>query len=179
MSFDRAIEFIIKHETVYKRGHYGDFKYAVSQNVPGDDGGLTKFGVDQRSHPKEDIENLTYERAVEIYKQEYWDKCGAEKLPWPLDLVQVDGAVNTGIGQQNKFLQRAVGAKDDGKFGPQTLGKTMETVSNVGVVNVCKSVIYIREQFYKDLASRRPDKHKFLKGWLNRLSNLREVVTAI
>jgi len=175
--FEKGIKFLIDHEVVYAKGHYGDLNYAVSENVKGDRGGLTKFGIDFRSHPDEDIESLTYERAVQIYKDEYWDKSHAEKLPWPLCLVQVDGAVNTGVGQQTKFLQRVVGADDDGAFGPKTLAATLDAVNDASARYVALEVLNLREQFYRDLADSDPEQKRFLNGWLNRLSDLRKVVS--
>lgn len=174
--FDIAIEFIIKHEAVYKKGHYGDLNFVVSENVKGDDGGLTKFGIDFRSHPDEDIEKLSYERAVEIYKEEYWDKARCSELPFPLSLVQVDGAVNTGIGQQNKFLQRVAGVKDDGAYGPKTREAILGLCLEEGEKEVSFRVIAEREKFYKNLAASKPEKAKFLDGWLNRLEALKKVV---
>jgi len=175
--FEKAIKFLIEHETVYVKGYYGDLSHAVTENVKGDDGGLTKFGIDFRSHPDEDIANLTYARAVEIYKDEYWDKSHAEKLPWPLNLVQVDGAVNTGVGQQTKFLQRVVGVDDDGAFGPRTLAATLDAVNESSARLIALEVINMRQKFYKDLAFEKPEKEKFLDGWLNRLSDLRNIVS--
>ena len=174
--FDTAIKFLIEHETVYKKGHYGDLNYAISENEEGDSGGLTKFGIDQRSHPDVDIENLDYEQAVEIYKTEYWDKCNAESLPFPLSLVQVDGAVNTGVHQQNKFLQRVCNTTDDGIFGPNTLKAVLNVCSAVGPQEVALRVIDLRDKFYRKLAADHPEKGRFLNGWLNRLEDLKKKV---
>jgi lysozyme family protein len=171
--FDKSIKFIIASETVYKKGHYGDLNYAVSTNIPGDDGGLTKFGIDFRSHPEVDIEKLNYEQAVEIYRKDYWDEAKCESLPYPLSLVHLDGAVNTGLTQQTKFLQRVCGADDDGKFGPKTLSLALKACEDRGVKEVCYDIVKHREKFYRDLAAKKPDKQKFLNGWLNRLTKLK------
>lgn len=177
--FERAIKFIIEHETVYAKHHYGDLNYAVSENDPDDDGGLTKFGIDQRSHPDEDIENLTYERAVEIYREEYWNKSHANELPFPLSLVQVDGAVNTGVGQQNKFLQRVCGIHDDGIYGPYTRKESIDMCKFDGAKTVALKVIEERRKFYVHLAEAKPKNKKYLEGWLNRIDDLKkEVETA-
>lgn len=177
--FDTAIKFIIEHEAVYAKHHYGDLNFVVSENVKGDDGGLTKFGVDFRSHPNEDIENLTYERAVEIYRTDYWTKAHCHELPFPLSLVQVDGAVNTGVGQQNKFLQRVAGVDDDGVYGPKTRDAILGLCVVEGEKEVALKVIKEREEFYRYLAASKPEKEKFLEGWLNRLDDLKkEVETA-
>lgn len=174
--FDKAIKFIIASETVYKKGHYGDLEYAISENEPGDDGGLTKYGIDFRSHPEVDIEKLSYDQAVEIYRKDYWGKSKSEELPYPLSLVHVDGAVNAGIGQQTKFLQRVCGVDDDGILGPKTLKSALQTCEEEGVKNVCLGIIALRTKFYKDLAEKKPEKARFLNGWLNRLEKLKKEV---
>ena len=48
---------------------------------PSDPGGETKYGIAKRSHPKEDIKNLTKERAAEIYEKDYWIPSRASSLP--------------------------------------------------------------------------------------------------
>ena len=47
-------------------GHEG----GLSDN-PKDPGGLTKWGISQRSYPHLDIRNLKVEEAVEIYKRDF------------------------------------------------------------------------------------------------------------
>ena len=179
MSFDRAIKFIIESETVYTKGKYGDLNFAISENDPDDNGGLTKFGVDQRSHPNEDIENLTYERAVEIYKEEYWDKAHCDDMEWPLNIVQIDGAVNCGIGQQNKFLQRVCATKDDGGYGPNTKKAMLNAVADRGAQQVALQIIDQRKKFYKKLVEKDPVNQKFINGWLNRLDKLSSIVVSV
>ena len=174
--FDKSLKFIISSETVYKKGHYGDLSYAISENVDGDDGGLTKFGIDFRSHPDVDIETLKYEQAVEIYRKDYWDKAKCENFAYPLSLVHLDGAVNTGLGQQTKFLQRVCGVDDDGAFGPKTLKAALDLCEKEGVEEVCLKILNLRKNFYEDLAEKKPEKAKFLNGWLNRIDNLKEYI---
>jgi lysozyme family protein len=48
---------------VFKDGHDGDFAFAIAERDPDDPGGLTKFGIDQRSHPTVDINALRLEQA--------------------------------------------------------------------------------------------------------------------
>ena len=135
------IPFVFKWENVYNsKGE------VVSEKVPGDDGLETKYGIDKRSHPKEDIRNLTEKRATEIYKAEYWDKYDCEKLPYPLGECYFDACVNCGSGQANKFLALADGNAE--KFNRERVG------------------------FYERLAKQKPRMKKFLKGWKNRVAAL-------
>lgn len=172
--FERSLAFVLDHETVYAKGHYGDMDFAVSENEENDPGGLTKFGIDQRSHPDVDIESLTVDAASLIYKREYWDAAHCYELPWPISQVQFDGAVNCGIGQQTKFLQRAVGVYDDGAWGPNTKRASMENIHEIGVKAVAQRICDEREEFYRNLASQKPKFRRFLEGWLNRVNDLRK-----
>jgi lysozyme family protein len=95
-------------------------------------------------------------------------------LPWPLSQVQFDGAVNTGIGQQMKFLQRAAGVNPDGAWGPNTSRATGNMISEIGLKALCIDVCDKKEEFYKNLVSKKPNLNRFLRGWLNRLNDLRK-----
>jgi lysozyme family protein len=108
MNFDQAFDALISHEGGY-----------VSD--PRDPGGETKFGISKRAYPNVDIKALTLEQAKAIYKSDYWDRSQCDSLP-PVVAFQVfDTAVNSGIGQSIRFLQRAVGVADDGQVGPLTI----------------------------------------------------------
>src|SRR5262245_7285211 len=72
---------------------------------PKDPGGLTKYGISQRSYPHVDIRALTPEAASAIYARDFWPACGADRLPWPLCLFVLDHAVNAGSVAAIKCLQ--------------------------------------------------------------------------
>lgn len=108
MNFDDAFTKLLGHEGGYV-------------NDPRDPGGETKFGISKRAYPGVDIKALTLEQAKAIYKRDYWDRAQCDALP-PVVAFQVfDTAVNSGIGQSIRFLQRAVGVADDGQAGPLTV----------------------------------------------------------
>lgn len=109
MNFDTAFEKLIGHEGGYS-------------NDPHDPGGETKFGISKRAYPALDIRNLTLADAKAIYKRDYWDRAQCDRLPPELAFDVFDAAVNSGIGQAIRWLQRSVGVADDGYVGPLTLG---------------------------------------------------------
>lgn len=90
-------------------------------NDPADPGGETKYGISKRAYPDEDIANLTPERAAEIYRPDYWDAAHCNDLPWPVNLVVFDGAVNQGVFAAKRCLQLALKVTADGVVGPVTL----------------------------------------------------------
>lgn len=110
MTLDDAFELLI---APVREGGYQDGR--------GDPGGETKYGISKRSYPNEDIQNLTTERAKELYRRDYWGPACCDLVPDMVRFSLFDAAVNTGPTQAKKLLQRAIGAQEDGQVGPQTL----------------------------------------------------------
>ncbi len=92
-------------------------------NDPDDPGGLTNYGISQRSYPKEDIRGMTKARATAIYRRDYWNAVRGDDLPAGLDLVAFDAAVNSGVSRGAGWLQAALGVEVDGRIGPVTLAR--------------------------------------------------------
>lgn len=104
-------------------------------NNPKDPGGDTNFGItwptlknaiEKGLVPETTtIANLTPELAKAIYKPMYWDAVKGDQLPWPLCCYVFDSAVNQGITNAIKMLQRAMDVAQDGLLGPVTLSKAV------------------------------------------------------
>lgn len=69
----------------------------------------TNFGISACSYPNLDIRNITREQAHQIYFQDYWQRSGADKLPWPLCLLVFDTAVNHGVLAAVAWLKESEG----------------------------------------------------------------------
>lgn len=136
-------------------------------NDPDDPGGETKYGIDKRSHPHEDIKNLTIERAQEIYFKEYWERNRCEELPPKVGEVVMNIAVNAGSGRASKWLQQFAGTTPDGVIGPKTIAAATEKGTCLA-----GSLLDRMEAHYRSIARGRLA--KFLKGWLNRNNDLRD-----
>lgn len=106
--FEHCFDRLISHEGGYV-------------NDPRDPGGETKFGISKRAYPTLDIRALTLADAKSIYKRDYWDRAQCDSLPPSVAYLVFDCAVNSGIGQAVRFLQRSVGVADDGHMGPLSL----------------------------------------------------------
>jgi hypothetical protein len=119
-------------------------------NDPDDPGGETKYGISKRAYPDIDIKNLTKAQAKSIYHQDYWIPAGCDKLPWPLCLVVFDTAVNMGLKRVEQFK-----AKSDDWI----------------------DFVFLRLEFYADLAGRKPKHKKHIRGWLNRVTDLYRTAT--
>lgn len=133
-----------------------------------DPGGLTNFGIAQRSHPDVDIRNLTEELAKEIYRKSYWNKIHGDDLPPPVALAVMDYAVNSGTSRSAKTLQKVVGAGVDGAIGPNTLKKVAEAVEKDGENAVAQAVVMERVGFLCRLVKNKPAMIVFLHGWMKR-----------
>jgi lysozyme family protein len=131
---------------------------------PNDSGGLTKYGISQKSYPDLDIRNLTEENAISIYKKEYFDPCKIDQISNESLALQVfDFAVNAGNHRAIVILQSTVGVIADGVIGMQTLNK----VNSGDYLNLYKQA---RINFYKSIGVGK--NAKFLNGWINRVNNL-------
>lgn len=148
--FDQCFDKLISHEGGYV-------------NDPRDHGGETKFGISKRAYPQVDIKNLTLGAAKEIYKRDYWDRAQCDKLPPSVAYVLFDAAVNSGIGQAIRFLQRAVNVADDGVIGPMTIA----AVTRLDAESVCARYIGQRLEFMTKLTTW----DVYGKGWSRRLAD--------
>lgn len=148
-----------------------------------DAGGETNLGVTKaawsqylgRAIEDGEMKALTVEVVKPFYKKCYWDKVQGDKLPTGIDYLAFDFAVNAGVGQSAKFLQRCVGATEDGAIGPITLAKIAEADADDLVEKFTK----VKTDFYNDIVARKPSQAKFLKGWLNRVASTHSTATTM
>ena len=156
MTFDQVFDKLI--------GHEGGYIFN-----PHDPGGETKFGISKRSYPHLDIHSLTLADAKTIYKRDFWDRAQCDKLHPDLAFDLFDGAVNSGIGQAIRWLQRAVGVADDGVVGPLTLASINRENDT--------SAIRARYNGHRlDFMTRLSTWDVFGKGWARRIAfNLQSV----
>ena len=166
--FLKWIDFIFQWECVYdKKGN------VIFEDDKDDPGGVTKYGIDQRSHPKLDIKNLTKDQALEIYYETYWLGVKADRLPKGVGEVVANIGVNTGKGNASKWLQTALSVNADGVIGEITI----KAANTSPIKETCEKLLTRLEGFYKSIATGK--KAKFLKGWLNRTSSLRKFITTL
>lgn len=135
-------------------------------NHPNDPGGETKFGIAKRSYPSVDIKALTREDAVAIYERDFWQRVQGDKLPRAFAFQALDAAVNHGIGNAVRWMQRAAGVADDGVIGPATLA----AVGRTDPADLVLSFNAERLEFYAKLQTF----DTFGRGWARRVAgNLR------
>lgn len=152
--FVKAINFTLPWETGKDKN--GQLRADGGLNYT--DGGLpTKYGIWKGANPDVDVENLTVDAAIDLYKRKYWDvyislrptNANLDALPVALAVAVFDSGVNCGPNRGIVWLGTALQQKAP-----------------------TKSVIDQRVAFYTDKASRNPSYP--LKGMLNRTNDLRK-----
>jgi len=139
-------------------GHEGGYV-----NHPNDPGGETHWGISKRSYPNVDIKNLTREQASEIYFRDFWKPV---LLTVPHDSVRFqlfDAAINHGVGNATRMLQRAVGVADDGHWGPMSRNAYHAMSEN----DVLLRFLAYRLKFFTKLSTFKT----FGGGWANRVAD--------
>lgn len=165
--FDECLPLVLVHEGGYV-------------NHPKDPGGATNKGITQRTYdawcnrqgyPHATVKNITDAEVAAIYKAQYWDKVCADALPTGVDYTVFDFAVNSGPARAAKFLQRSVGAGQDGIVGAQTLSAVQDADANRVIVQVCSE----RLAWLKRL------KHwpTFGRGWTRRVDEVQAASLAM
>jgi lysozyme family protein len=181
-AFNKAIAFILPHEEEFARGHWGDENFVVTENVAGDSGGLTKYGIDHASHPGVDIANLTRAQAIAIYHDE-WKWRNLDALPEKLAVALFDVWVNGGYAVKwlqtalNKFFVPAPGLHPlivDGDLG----AKTLAAVATCDQGAVLRYFINERDARFESLAANNRQGRQFLKGWEQRDRDLATYLAA-
>jgi lysozyme family protein len=141
-----------------------------------DAGGETNLGVTKQAwseflkRPIQDgeMKKLTVSDVKPFYKQMYWDSIKCDDLPSGLDYVVFDFGINAGTKKSAKFLQRVVGAVEDGSVGPATLA----LVKTIEVPLLIKTFTELKEKFYNSIVEKNGIQVKFLKGWMNRVASV-------
>jgi lysozyme family protein len=141
-------------------------------NDPDDPGGETNCGIAKRFHPKEDIPNMTRERAIVIYHRDYWLANRCDKLPHCVAIALFDFAMNAPAHEARKALQRVVAAKPDGVLGPKSLAKIRKNVRIRGDRVVAIDLVDHRLQRYVRRIRSGKSSKKYLLGWMRRLHHL-------
>lgn len=164
-TYKTAIEFVAKWEG-WKHGN-------GYSNHPLDAGGPTAYGITQKTYdgwrrhknrPLQGVEKMQVEEALEIYREMYWDVY--TRMPGSnLDLDRerpdfaicvFDSGVNCGTNRAFRWANESLKQQDP-----------------------TKHLLGLRERHYIQLAEKHPSQNAFLKGWINRLNDLKKLVQII
>lgn len=181
---DQAFLFAFNHSMIYEVGPFwnpndlevqrGLIQTAAQRkkvgyvNIAGDNGGLTKYGIAQNANRNVNVAALDLNQAMQIYFNSYWLSAKCNQIPYPVQIMHFDAAVNHGVGRAIKMLQEAVGAVPDGVIGPVTLAK----VSAVPPQQIMDALNRVRCNQYMKIVNANPSQKKFLNGWMRRASEV-------
>ena len=128
-------------------------------NDPSDSGGPTNYGITLADYQKyinrqgtaSDVKGMSIDDAKTIYKTKYWDALDGDNLTSGVDYTCFDYGVNSGLGRPRKAL-----AKFKDKKGTELIDAINdERVDFLHAISGGKNA-------------------KFLKGWLARVSRVRD-----
>lgn len=134
-------------------------------NISGDAGGLTKYGISQRSYPNLDIANLTEQQAIDIYRRDFWKTCGGDFISsQAVAESYFDFACNAGEDVATAMVQKIVGAAVDGDCGPQTI----KAINSIDPGLFLLKFKLAKIERYAAICNKNRSQDKFLLGWINR-----------
>ncbi len=175
---------VMKHVAFHEGGYTDN---------PKDPGGATNFGIIQRVYDSWRRTRGKFARNVKliekgevdaIYRERYWELIQGARLPAGVDYCVMDGAVNSGVMQSSKWLQRAINRqpsnrekiKDDGEIGPTTLDRADDFNPVVLIDAICDE----RLAFMKVIRHKKTNAllwTTFGPGWLNRIEGYKNKST--
>jgi lysozyme family protein len=165
MNFDQAIARVLPKEGGFTRnpadrGNWTSGRIGVGQ-LKG-----TKYGISAMMYPHLDIKDLTWPRAKSIYLLDFWRPLQADQFPDGVAYQLLDFAINSGISNTIKALQRAICVEDDGVFGPISRAAA-EQMSETDLI-----MLILAERL--ELMASTSVWTEFGKGWARRIAaNLR------
>lgn len=162
--FATAVEVVLRHEGGWV-------------NDPADPGGATNYGISLRwlrsvipDADEATIRHMTREYAMDLYRRHWWEPNNYGAIVDQNTAAKVfDMAVNMGAKQAHKLVQRACNACGyslivDGSLGP----KSFMAINTAPSIPLLGKIVSEQSDFYRDLATRKPEMAKFLPGWLHR-----------
>lgn len=160
-------------------------------NDPDDPGGATKYGVTIHTMRRlgldldrdgdvdaRDVKLLTYDQAVQIFIEHYFERPRIAELPEILHATVFDMYVNAG-GNAVKILQRLLNEFQenvtvDGALGPKTIAAAQRAYQRAGHY-LFNAYGIARRNYYFRLADRRTKSRKYARtraggkgGWIKR-----------
>jgi lysozyme family protein len=139
-------------------------------NDPDDPGGETNFGITKRTYPQLDIKNLTINKAIDIYYNDFWLKYKLNTLSSPIISTQLLLLfVNLSPSSAATCVQKAINRitnpiSEDGIFGSQTI----DMLNKLPECHVSDHIKLELVKFYLNRVSINRKQLKNLEGWVKR-----------
>ena len=141
-------------------------------NRPNDRGGPTKWGITQKAWSEYigrkcnefDIQAISERQARVFYEEEYIHAPRFDLLPGVLQPMVIDCGVNHGTRAASKWVQRAIGVRQDGVIGPKTIG----AVNTANPIATYMKICAFRIKLYGRIVTKDPTQAENAWGWNNR-----------
>ena len=169
----KAIEQILKHEGGYQNKTTDRANKNSKGQWVGTNRGITPEVYEEvygRVPTAKDMQKITKDEAVDIYRERYAQPIKKNLGVSPRDesfAQLLDIAVNHGYSGAVAMVQRATGAKVDGKAGPAT----QEAIANTPDLN--NRLVDERHAEYDRIMKSRPETSVYSKGWHKRAESFR------
>ena len=137
---------------------------------PDDPGGETNYGISKRSYPNLDIKNLTVDKAIEIYYNDFWLKYkinSVQSLSIATQLLLM--FVNLSPVSASTCIQKALNKMnadiaEDGVFGTQCI----KAINSLPECHVSDHIRLELVRFYYRRVMINKTQLKNLAGWIGR-----------
>jgi len=150
---------------------------------PNDSGGPTNFGITQAEYDAhrsacgetpQSVKLISQAEYQNIYRNNYWTPIHGDDLPYPLDWLTFDAAVNMGVGTAISLLAEASGAQDPHyTVDPALLALIQRDCATLAGTHAVKEAdISDRIALYREIVADHSQDSVFLQGWLNRAAQL-------
>lgn len=164
-----------------------DHEGRVCEDVPGDRGGPTKWGITigrlaaikgvrepKRGTAafealKAELFALSEDEIAEIYRRDYWAAVRGDDLPAGLDYCVADYGLNSGPSRAVKALQKLCGNPQTGTMDEETL-REAAAYAPADIIMLFQDE---RARFLNAIVDSNPSQRKFIKGWLARVGDVR------
>lgn len=149
-------------------------------NDPLDRGGATNKGITigtfrqfyGKDATVEQLKRITDDQWTRIFKSGYWDRWKADHITnQAVANILVDWVWSSGINGI-KIPQRVLGVADDGIVGE----KTLAALNAQNPAEFFAKIHTERIKFVEDIVRRNPTQARFIKGWKNRINDIKFIM---
>lgn len=146
-------------------------------NDPFDKGGATNKGITigtfrqfyGKDATVEQLKRITDEQWLHVFKAGYWDRWQADRISnQAVANILVDWVWASGVNGI-KIPQRVLGVADDGIVGE----KTLAALNAQNPAEFFAKIHAGRIKFVDDIVRRNPTQARFIKGWKNRINDIK------
>lgn len=143
---------------------------------------VTNYGVMQpiydkyrkkRRLPQKSVKYISIKEVYDLYYNMYYLPSHCDKLTPAVAFVQIDCAINFGLGGANKLLKRAVGLDGSNTKWNDSIMMFIDPAIDR---EVALNYVQVRKNYRYEIIGRHPEKRRYLRGWLNRDSQVEFII---